>query len=112
MDRHLRSAQVVSMVLPFVLVLGACNSEYDPVPAPEPPATTSSQTAAVASANSGASKAGTNISCVDDQVRECRIDLAQQGTVHNCLAGLQLCKDGAWGPCLSNDELAAQLENN
>jgi hypothetical protein len=30
--------------------------------------------------------------------------------VKNCFVGLQLCKKGVWGPCLSNAEIEGQLD--
>ncbi len=84
----------------------ACGSDEIPPPAPAP-ATANSALAggAAVATNSGATP------CTNQQVRECRVELAQQGAVQNCFVGLQLCTNGAWGPCLSSDEIESQLNN-
>jgi hypothetical protein len=44
-------------------------------------------------------------SCPSGVVRECKVMLSRQGNVQNCFVGVQLCRDEAWGPCQSPDEL-------
>lgn len=37
--------------------------------------------------------------CLKDQTQECKITLPSQGSVKNCVTGLQFCNDGVWSAC-------------
>lgn len=38
-------------------------------------------------------------SCADGATRECHVTLGQHGSVVTCYRGVQVCTEGAWGPC-------------
>jgi hypothetical protein len=82
----------------------ACGSDEIPPPAPSTANSALAGSTAVAT-NNGAAP------CTNQQVRECRVQLPQQGAVQNCFVGLQLCTNGAWGPCLSADEIESQIDS-
>ncbi len=106
MNPTFRLAQLVLAVALAAPMLGACGSDEVPPPAPAPAVSNSSLTGA----SSASSAIGNSVApCVDKRVRECRIELGRQGAVQNCFVGLELCANGAWGPCLSSDEIEAQL---
>jgi hypothetical protein len=105
-----RLAQLVLVVGLSAPVLGACAGGEDTPPLAPAPSSSNSPLAG-SSSTSSASSAGTpdTAVCTDKQVRECRVELSQQGAVKNCFVGLQLCTNGTWGRCLSADEVEAQL---
>lgn len=37
--------------------------------------------------------------CLKDQTQECKITLPSQGSVKNCVTGMQFCNDGVWSAC-------------
>lgn len=41
----------------------------------------------------------TPLGCVDGEERDCVIPLPDQGGVHNCYAGRQVCQASVWGDC-------------
>jgi len=88
-------------------MLEACGADD----APPPLAPASANSALAGSLGNTSSAPSSNTTCTDQQVRECRIELGQQGTVNNCFVGLQLCTSGSWGPCESAAEIEAQLNN-
>lgn len=106
MNRTFRLTHLVVAIACAVPILGACGSDGGPPPAPAPVASNSTLTGD-SSVSSAIGKPAAP--CVDKQVRECRVELGQQGTVQNCFVGLELCASGAWGPCLSPDAVEAQL---
>jgi hypothetical protein len=108
MNRPFRLAQLVLAIALAAPMLGACGSDEGPAPAPAPAPSISNSSLTGASPASSAAR-NSAAPCVDRQVRECRIELGQQGTVQNCFVGLELCANGAWGSCLNSDEIEAQL---
>ncbi len=109
MIRTFDLARLVLVLAAVAPMLGACGSEESPPPAPAP----ASSALAGAASTSPDNKATSNsvAPCTDKQVRECRVELGQQGTVQNCFVGLELCSNGAWGSCLSAAEIEAQLNS-
>ncbi len=109
MIRTFGLARLVLVLACAAPVLSACGSDESP---PPPPSSSNAALAGASSTSAGdssASSSASTVSCTDKQVRECRVELGQQGTVQNCFVGLQLCTNGAWGPCLSPAEIEAQL---
>jgi len=102
-----RLVLVLALAAPM---LGACGSDETPPPAPAPASSALSGSASTSTDNVATSTASTG-PCTDRQVRECRKELGQQGTVQNCFVGLELCANGVWGPCLSAAEIEAQLNS-
>jgi hypothetical protein len=103
-------AQLTVVLMAVAPLLGACGSDESPPPAPAP-ANSALAGALSASDNQVTSTSANAVPCTDKQVRECRVELGQQGTVQNCFVGLELCSNGAWGPCLSAAEIEAQLNS-
>ena len=103
----IRLALVLALVAPL---LGACgNDESPPPPAPAHSDSALAGSSAPSADNTPASPTASTDSCTDNQVRECRVELGQQGAVQNCFVGLELCTNGVWGTCLSAAEIEAQL---
>lgn len=46
-----------------------------------------------------ATDAGAPAQCLKDQTQTCKITLPSQGSVENCVTGMQFCNDGAWSEC-------------
>jgi hypothetical protein len=102
-------ARLTLVLIAIAPMLGACGSDESPPPAPAP--ASSALTGGSTSTDNMATSTTNAAPCTDKQVRECRIELGQQGTVQNCFVGLELCSNGAWGPCLSTAEIEAQLNS-
>ncbi|GEM_PF-2911024 len=89
-----------------------CSADPPPTPAPYDEPTPSISSGSASETSTGTSSGGdarTVGPCTEMQVRECRIELGAQGAVRNCFVGLQLCRDGRWGPCQEPDALEAEL---
>jgi hypothetical protein len=110
MIRRFALSRLVLVLALAAPLLSACGSDEGP----PPPAPAGSDSAlavsppAAANSKTAPSAAGTE-SCTEKQVRECRVDLGPQGTVQNCFVGLELCRNGVWGSCLSAAEVEAEL---
>ena len=100
-----KAVLVIAMMLAAPLLVACGSDETPPAPAP------GSVNAALAGAPSAAANTSDSrpTACTDQQVRECRVELGQQGTVQNCFVGLQLCSKGVWGPCSNASDIEAQL---
>ncbi len=110
MIRTFVSTQLVLVLALVTPMLGACGSDETPPPAPAPASSALAGSGSTSTDNVATSAAGAT-PCTNKQVRECRVELGQQGTVQNCFVGLELCSNGAWGPCLSAAEIEAQLNS-
>ncbi len=97
--------QLVLLLVATAPLLWACGVD-DSAP---PPAPASASSAVAGSLSNSAPVSNVEAPCTDKQVRECRVELGRQGTISNCFVGLQLCADGAWGPCESAADIDAQL---
>ena len=47
--------------------------------------------------------------CDSDSSRDCRVWLRQVNNTRNCFVGTQLCLDGAWSDCLTDEAATALL---
>jgi hypothetical protein len=99
--RHLFTHMVF---LALVGALGGCGAADDEHPAPVDDVDVEQAQLAerlpAVLGEAGASGAA----CSSGVVQECKVMLSRQGSVVNCFAGVQLCSDGAWGPCQSLDD--------
>src|SRR5512142_1343344 len=110
MIRQHRLVQFMGFVGLVSWLSSGCSGDEPPPPAPAADvAPSASAVSSAAGAATGESPRSAATTCADMQVRECRIELASQGAVHNCFVGLQLCKDAQWGPCQDADKREAQL---
>jgi len=107
MFRRFALAQLLVTLVATVPVLTACGADESP-PLPAPAGANSALAGTLGNTNATGNGAAP---CSNKQVRECRVELGQQGTVVNCFIGLQLCEEGTWGPCLSTNEIEAQLNS-
>jgi len=105
MFQQFRLAQILVMLVATAPIFSGCGSDD----APPPPAPASANSALAGSPDRTNTPSASDTSCTNKQVRECRVELGRQGTVSNCLVGLQLCTGGTWGPCESAAEIDAQL---
>jgi hypothetical protein len=115
MNQKLRLVQLMGVTALVTLLLAGCSGDESPTPAPYQNAE------ATLAANSSPAETGTDglhpskpaaASCVNDQVRECRVTLGAQGAVQNCFVGLQLCAGNQWGPCLEPGAIESQLDGS
>jgi hypothetical protein len=96
----------------FSGLLAGCGEDEAPAPAPFAEAAPASAASSESGATTGDSHRTLASPCTDMQVRDCRVELGAQGAVRNCFVGLQLCRDGKWGPCQEPDEVEAQLSSD
>ncbi len=86
----------------------------DAVPAPDTASATAAPSATAAAPGSTAVTSEAPVldvsRCAEGTSRECKRRLPSHRQQAECLVGLELCVDGAFGPCRSLEEVSATLE--
>ena len=82
-----------------VLFLLACGGEDERLPPAASTAAAGGQGGASASGGAG----GEDTSCAEGETRTCKVVIGEHNGVQTCFVGVELCIDGAWGPCVEAD---------
>lgn len=97
----LRSANHLATCFGAMVLVAACGGGDGPAPLapPPPPPSDSGPPTRVYGDGGGAKLQQVGSSCVEPDIKDCKVLLPAHGSIHPCFIGVQICVGGKWGPC-------------